>query len=322
MGMFEETGKAMRIFSGNANPDLAREIAAYLGTTVGDAVINRFNNGEVQVMINESVRGKDIFVIQPTCGPNVNDNIMELLIMCDAFRRASAKHITAVVPFYGYARQDRKARGREPITAKLMADLMTCSGITRLVTIDLHAAQIQGFFNIPVDHMPGGPILADYMKEKGLSETEMVVVSPDLGGVSRARAIATRLNCSIAIIDKRRPEPGVAEVMNLIGSVDGKIAIMVDDIVDTAGSLTEGAKALKKFGAKEIYACCTHAVLTDPALSRIAQSDIKELIVTNTIPLPPNKKHPKIKVLSVAPILAETIIRIYNELSVSQLFED
>jgi len=322
MGMFEETGKAMRIFSGNANPDLAREIAAYLGTTVGDAVINRFNNGEVQVMINESVRGKDIFVIQPTCGPNVNDNIMELLIMCDAFRRASAKHITAVVPFSGYARQDRKARGREPITAKLMADLMTCSGITRLVTIDLHAAQIQGFFNIPVDHMPGGPILADYMKEKGMSETEMVVVSPDLGGVSRARAIATRLNCSIAIIDKRRPEPGVAEVMNLIGSVDGKIAIMVDDIVDTAGSLTEGAKALKKFGAKEIYACCTHAVLTDPALSRIAQSDIKELIVTNTIPLPPNKKHPKIKVLSVAPILAETIIRIYNELSVSQLFED
>ena len=320
--MFEETSKSMRIFSGNANPDLAREIAAYLGTTVGDAVINRFNNGEVQVMINESVRGKDIFVVQPTCGPNVNDNIMELLIMCDAFRRASAKHITAVVPFYGYARQDRKSRGREPITAKLMADLMTCSGITRLVTIDLHAAQIQGFFNIPVDHMPGGPILADYMKEKCMSANDMVVVSPDLGGVSRARSIATRLNCSIAIIDKRRPEPGVAEVMNLIGDVDGKVAIMVDDIVDTAGSLTEGTKALKKFGAKEIYACCTHAVLTDPALSRLAQSEIKELIVTNTIPLPPTKKHPKIKVLSVAPILAETIIRIYNELSVSQLFEE
>ena len=320
--MFDESGKAMRIFSGNANPDLAREIAAYLGTTVGDAVINRFNNGEVQVMINESVRGKDIFVVQPTCGPNVNDNVMELLIMVDAFRRASAKHITAVVPFYGYARQDRKARGREPITAKLMADLMTNSGITRLVTIDLHAAQIQGFFNIPVDHMPGGPILADYIKEKGFSENDMVVVSPDLGGVSRARAIATKLNCGIAIIDKRRPEPGVAEVMNLIGKVDGKIAIMIDDIVDTAGSLTEGARALTKFGAKEIYACCTHPVLTDPALSRIAQSDIKELVVTNTIPLPPNKKHPKIKVLSVAPILAETIIRIYNELSVSQLFED
>ncbi|MDD3396877.1 MAG: ribose-phosphate diphosphokinase, partial [Acidaminococcaceae bacterium] len=206
--------------------------------------------------------------------------------------------------------------------AKLMADLMVSSGVTRLVTIDLHAAQIQGFFNIPVDHMPGGPILADYIKEKGFSESEMVVVSPDLGGVSRARAIATRLNCGIAIIDKRRPEPGVAEVMNLIGDVAGKVAVMVDDMVDTAGSLTEGARALKKFGAKEIYACCTHPVLTDPALSRIAQSEIKELIVTNTIPLPPNKKHNKIKVLSVAPILAETIIRIYNELSVSQLFED
>lgn len=317
----EKIGKEMKIFSGNANPDLAREIAAYLGTTVGDAVINRFNNGEVQVMINESVRGKDIFIIQPTCGPIVNDNVMELLIMADAFKRASAKHITAVVPFYGYARQDRKARGREPITAKLMADLMTTAGITRLVTIDLHAAQIQGFFNIPVDHMPGGPILADYVKEKGFAPEDMVVVSPDLGGVSRARAIATRLGCGIAIIDKRRPEPGVAEVMNLIGSVDGKIAIMVDDIVDTAGSLTEGAKALKKFGAKEIYACVTHPVLTDPALSRISQSEIKELIVTNTIPLPPSKKHPKIKVLSVAPILAETILRIYNELSVSQLFE-
>lgn len=318
--MFEDNGKAMRIFAGNANPDLAREIAAYLGTTVGDAVINRFNNGEVQVMINESVRGKDIFIVQPTCGPSVNDNVMELLIMADAFRRASAKHITAVVPYYGYARQDRKARGREPITAKLMADLMTSSGITRLVTIDLHAAQIQGFFNIPVDHMPGGPILADYIKEKNLQD--LVVVSPDLGGVSRARYIANRLNCGIAIIDKRRPEPGVAEVMNLIGCVEGKVAVMIDDMVDTAGSLTEGARALEKFGAKEVYACCTHPVLTDPALTRLAQSNIKELIVTNTIPLPPTKKHPKIKVLSVAPILAETILRIYNELSVSQLFED
>ena len=318
--MLEDNAKALRIFSGNANPDLAREIAAYLGTSVGDAVINRFNNGEVQVMINESVRGKDIFIVQPTCGPIVNDNVMELLIMADAFKRASAKHITAVVPYYGYARQDRKARGREPITAKLMADLLTTAGVTRVVTIDLHAAQIQGFFNIPVDHMPGGPILADYIKEKNLENP--VVVSPDLGGVSRARLIATKLNCSIAIIDKRRPEPGVAEVMNLIGSVEGKTAIMVDDMVDTAGSLTEGARALMKFGAKAVYACCTHPVLTEPAISRIADSDITELIVTNTIPLPPEKKHPKIKVLSVAPILAETILRIYNELSVSQLFED
>ena len=318
--MLEDNAKALRIFSGNANPDLAREIAAYLGTSVGDAVINRFNNGEVQVMINESVRGKDIFIVQPTCGPIVNDNVMELLIMADAFKRASAKHITAVVPYYGYARQDRKTRGREPITAKLMADLLTTAGVTRVVTIDLHAAQIQGFFNIPVDHMPGGPILADYIKEKNLENP--VVVSPDLGGVSRARLIANKLNCSIAIIDKRRPEPGVAEVMNLIGSVEGKTAIMVDDMVDTAGSLTEGARALMKFGAKAVYACCTHPVLTEPAISRIADSDITELIVTNTIPLPPEKKHPKIKVLSVAPILAETILRIYNELSVSQLFED
>ena len=293
----------LRIFSGNANPDLAREIAAYLGTTVGDAVINRFNNGEVQVMINESVRGKDIFIVQPTCGPAVNDNVMELLIMADAFKRASASHITAIIPYYGYARQDRKARGREPITAKLMADLLESAGITRVVTIDLHAAQIQGFFNIPFDHMPGGPILAEYIKEKNLDD--MIVVSPDLGGVSRARNMAERLNC----------------VMNLIGSVEGKTAILVDDMVDTAGSLTEGARALKKFGAKEIYACCTHPVLTDPALSRIAQSDITELVVTNTIPLPPAKKHPKIKVLSVAPILAETVLRIFNDWSVSQLFE-
>lgn len=309
----------LRIFTGNSNPDLAREIAAYLGTTVGDSVVNRFNNGEIQVMINESVRGKDVFIVQPTCGPIVNDNVMELLIMADAFKRASAQHITAVIPYYGYARQDRKARGREPITAKLMADLMEAAGITRVVTIDLHAAQIQGFFDIPFDHMPGGPLLAEYIKEKKLDD--MVVVSPDLGGVSRARGFAEILQCPLAIIDKRRPEPGVAEVMNLIGNVDGKNCIMVDDMVDTAGSLTEAARALKKFGAKDIYACCTHPILTDPALSRIAQSDITELVVTNTIPLAPSKKHPKIKVLSIAPILAETILRIYNNWSVSQLFD-
>ena len=309
----------LRIFTGNANPDLAREIAAYLGTTVGDSVVNRFNNGEIQVMINESVRGKDIFIVQPTCGPIVNDTVMELLIMADAFKRASANHITAVIPYYGYARQDRKARGREPITAKLMADLLETAGITRVVTIDLHAAQIQGFFNIPFDHMPGGPLLAEYIKEKKLDN--MVVVSPDLGGVSRARGFAEMLNAPMAIIDKRRPEPGVAEVMNLIGNVEGKNCILVDDMVDTAGSLTEGARAFKKFGANEIYACCTHPILTDPALSRIAQSDITELVVTNTIPLAPSKKHPKIKVLSIAPILAETILRIYNDWSVSQLFD-
>ena len=239
--------------------------------------------------------------------------------MADAFKRASANHITAVIPYYGYARPDRKARGREPITAKLMADLLETAGITRVVTIDLHAAQIQGFFNIPFDHMPGGPLLAEYIKSKNLED--MVVISPDLGGVSRARGFAEILNAPMAIIDKRRPEPGVAEVMNLIGDVKGKTCILVDDMVDTAGSLTEGARALKNFGAKEIYACCTHPILTDPALSRIAQSDITELVVTNTIPLPPSKKHPKIKVLSIAPILAETILRIYNDWSVSQLFD-
>ena len=226
-------------------------------------------------------------------------------IMADAFKRASANHIIAVIPFYGYARQDRKARGREPITAKLMADILQCAGITRVVTIDLHAAQIQGFFNIPLDHMPAAPVLADYIKQKNLKD--MIVVSPDLGGVSRARVFAER---------------GVAEVMNLIGSVEGKTAIMVDDMVDTAGSLTEGAKALKKFGAREVYACCTHPILTAPAISRIAASEITELVVTNTIPLTPEKKHPKIKVLSIAPILAETMLRIYNDWSVSQLFEE
>lgn len=308
-----------RIFTGNANPDLAREIAGYLGTTVGDSVVNRFNNGEIQVMINESVRGKDIFIVQPTCGPIVNDNVMELLIMADAFRRASAATITAVVPYYGYARQDRKARGREPITSKLMADLMVAAGITRVVTVDLHAAQIQGFFNIPFDHMLGGPLMAEYIKSKNLDD--LIVVSPDLGGVARARKFAEELNCSMAIIDKRRPEPGVAEVMNLIGSVEGKTCVMVDDMVDTAGSLCEGARALEKFGAKAVYACCTHGILTDPALSRIAASNITELVITNTIPLAPNKKHPKIKVLSIAPILAETILRIYNQWSVSQLFD-
>lgn len=316
--MFDADEKDMIIFTGNANPALATEIANYLGASLGDAVINRFNNGEVQVMINESVRGKHVFVIQPTCGPSVNDNVMELLIMADAFKRASAEHITAVVPYYGYARQDRKSRGREPITAKLMADLLVTSGVTRLVTMDLHAAQIQGFFDIPVDHMPGGPILADYIIDKGIED--LVVVSPDMGGVSRARSIAKKLGCGLAIVDKRRPEPGVAEVMNLIGDVNGKNAIMVDDMVDTAGSLTEAANALKKFGAKDIYACCTHAVLSGPALSRIENSVLKELIVTNTIPLPPDKVHPKIKVLTIAPILAETMLRIKDNRSVSKLF--
>jgi ribose-phosphate pyrophosphokinase len=250
----------------------------------------------------------------------VNDTIMELLFMVDAVKRASAANITAVIPYYGYARQDRKTRGREPISAKLVANLLTVTGVTRVVTMDLHAGQIQGFFDIPVDHLLGVPILADYFLAKGLED--LVVVSPDLGGVTRARQLADRLHCPIAIIEKRRPAPGVAEVMNLIGSVAGKTAVVVDDIVDTAGSLTEGAKALTGYGAKEVYACCTHPVLSPPAVERVLDSNIKELVVTNTIPVPQEKRADKIKVLSVAPIFGEAIIRIFGDLSVSKLFDD
>ncbi len=314
-----EDTKRLRIFSGNANPVLAQEIAAYLGLTVGDAFVGRFNNGEIQVMIDESVRGTDVFIVQPTSYP-VNDNMMELLIMIDAVKRASARNITAVIPYYAYARQDRKTRGREPISAKLMANLLTVAGATRVVTMDLHAGQIQGFFDIPVDNLPGVPTLAEYIMSLNLQD--LVVVSPDLGGVSRARQFADRMHAPIAIIEKRRPAPGVAEVMNLIGSVEGKTAVIVDDIVDTAGSLTEGANALTRMGAKAVYACCTHAVLSDPAVERIEKSNITELIVTNTIPMPEAKRTPKIKVLSVAPLLGEAIIRIFGELSVSKLFDD
>lgn len=313
-----EDGKKLKIFTGNANPALAREICDYLGLPLGEAFVGRFNNGEVQIMIDESVRGKDVFIIQPTSYP-VNDNLMELMVMADALKRASARHITAVVPYYGYARQDRKTRGREPITAKLVANLMQTSGITRLVTIDLHAGQIQGFFDVPVDHLYGASILAKYINEKNLED--VIVVSPDLGGVTRARDLADRIGAPIAIIEKKRPEPGVAKVMNLIGDVKGKNCIIVDDIVDTAGSLVEGAKALEEFGAKSVTAAVTHAVLTDPASERIANSNIKELIVTNTIPLPENCKLENVAQLSVAPLLGEAIMRIFHEVSVSNLFD-
>ena len=313
-----EDGKKLKIFTGNANPALAKEICDYLGLPLGEAFVGRFNNGEVQIMIDESVRGKDVFIIQPTSYP-VNDNLMELMVMADALKRASARHITAVVPYYGYARQDRKTRGREPITAKLVANLMQTSGITRLVTIDLHAGQIQGFFDVPVDHLYGASILAKYINEKNLED--VIVVSPDLGGVTRARDLADRIGAPIAIIEKKRPEPGVAKVMNLIGDVKGKNCIIVDDIVDTAGSLVEGAKALEEFGAKSVTAAVTHAVLTDPASERIANSNIKELIVTNTIPLPENCKLENITQLSVAPLLGEAIMRIFHEVSVSNLFD-
>lgn len=313
-----EDGKKLKIFTGNANPALAKEICDYLGLPLGEAFVGRFNNGEVQIMIDESVRGKDVFIIQPTSYP-VNDNLMELMVIADALKRASARHITAVVPYYGYARQDRKTRGREPITAKLVANLMQTSGITRLVTIDLHAGQIQGFFDVPVDHLYGASILAKYINEKNLED--VIVVSPDLGGVTRARDLADRIGAPIAIIEKKRPEPGVAKVMNLIGDVKGKNCIIVDDIVDTAGSLVEGAKALEEFGAKSVMAAVTHAVLTDPASERIANSNIKELIVTNTMPLPENCKLDNVTQLSVAPLLGEAIMRIFHEVSVSNLFD-
>ena len=313
-----EDGKKLKIFTGNANPALAKEICDYLGLPLGEAFVGRFNNGEVQIMIDESVRGKDVFIIQPTSYP-VNDNLMELMVMADALKRASARHITAVVPYYGYARQDRKTRGREPITAKLVANLMQTAGITRLVTIDLHAGQIQGFFDVPVDHLFGASILAKYINEKNMED--IIVVSPDLGGVTSARDLADRIGAPIAIIEKKRPEPGVAKVMNLIGDVKGKNCIIVDDIVDTAGSLVEGAKALEEFGAKSVTAAVTHAVLTDPASERIANSNIKELIVTNTIPLPENCNLPNITQLSVAPLLGEAIMRIFHEVSVSNLFD-
>ena len=320
--MSYEDGKKLKIFTGNANPKLAKEIADYLGLELGKAFVGKFNNGEIQIMIDESVRGKDVFIVQPTCQP-ANDTIMELLIMADAFKRASAKHITAVVPYYGYARQDRKTRGREPITSKLVADLMSVAGITRVVTMDLHAAQIQGFFDIPVDHLGSASIIAKYLNQKKseIDLGDIVVVSPDLGGVTRARDLADRINAPIAIIEKRRPRPGVAEVMNIIGDIKGKTCILIDDIVDTAGSLCGGAKALKDMGAARVYAACAHAVLTDPAVQRIQDSVISELIITNTIPLPDEKKIDKIKVLSVAPLLGEAIMRIFHEVSVSKLFD-
>jgi ribose-phosphate pyrophosphokinase len=307
----------LEIFTGNANPELAKEIAKNLGIAPGNSVVNTFSDGEIQVKINESVRGADVFLVQPLCYP-VNDNLMELLIMMDALKRASAHRITAVVPYYGYARQDRKVRSRDPITAKLVADLITAAGADRVLTMDLHAGQIQGFFDFPVDHLMAVPILAEYFNKMGMED--LAVVSPDLGGVTRARELANRLGASIAIIDKRRPEPNVAEVMNIIGSVKGKTVIMTDDIIDTGGTITLGAQALLERGAKTVYACCTHPVLSGPAIERIEKSCIKELIVTNTIPLREDKKIDKIKVLSVAPLFAAAINRIHENLSVSTLF--
>ena len=305
------------ILTGNANPQLAQAIADRIGIPLCEAFVGQFNNCEIQVMIEESIRGKDIFIIQPTSYP-VNDNLMELLILTDACKRASAHSITAVVPYYAYARQDRKTRGREPISAKLIADLMTTAGVTRVVTVDLHAGQIQGFFDIPVDHLAAAPVLANYFREQNIED--LVVVSPDLGGVTRARIMADFLRAPIAIIEKRRPCPGCAEVMNLIGDVEGKTALLIDDIVDTAGSLCEGAKALAARGAKRVLAACSHAILTDPAMERINASVIDQLVITDSIPLAPEKQSEKLVVLSLAQSLADVIVRIQSHRSVSLLF--
>jgi len=312
-------GKNIKIFSGNSNIALAKEIAQILGAPLGSSDVGKFSDGEISVSINETVRGSDVFLVQSTSYP-VNDNLMELLIMIDAFKRASAGRVTAVIPYYGYARQDRKAKARDPITAKLVADLISAAGADRVLTMDLHAPQIQGYFNIPVDNLLGEPILANYYASK-MNLEDVVVVSPDLGSVTRARKFADRLHAPIAIIDKRRPRPNVAEVMNIIGEVKGKAAILVDDMIDTGGTITLGAKALMEMGAKEVHACCTHPVLSGPAIDRLKESPLKEVVVLNTINLPEDKKFDKLKVISVGSVFAEAIRRIYEDLPVSKLFD-
>ncbi len=312
-------GKDIKIFSGNSNRELAQEIAERIGLPLGKAIVNHFSDGETQVNIGELVRGSDVFIIQSTCTP-VNDHLVELLIMIDALKRASAGRITAVIPYYGYARQDRKARARDPISAKLVANLLTTAGADRILTMDFHVPQLQGFFDIPVDHLLGVPLLAQYFKEKFGELDDFVAVSPDVGSTGRCRKFAERLNIPIAIIDKRRPNPNVSEILNIIGDVNGKRAILVDDIVDTAGTIINAARALEDMGAKEVYACCTHGVLSGPAIERIKNSNIVELVMLNTIPLPEEKRIPQIRVLSVAKIFAEAIERIYNNESISTLF--
>ncbi|PMC34078.1 ribose-phosphate pyrophosphokinase [Bacillus sp. UMB0899] len=307
----------LKIFTLNSNPALAKEIAEIVGVDLGKSSVTRFSDGEIQINIEESIRGCDVYIIQSTSNP-VNEHIMELLIMIDALKRASAKTINIVIPYYGYARQDRKARAREPITAKLFANLLETAGSTRVITLDLHAPQIQGFFDIPIDHLMGVPILGEYFLGKDLED--IVIVSPDHGGVTRARKLADKLKAPIAIIDKRRPRPNVAEVMNIVGHIEGKTAILIDDIIDTAGTITLAANALEENGAKAVYACCTHPVLSGPAIERIANSKIKELVITNSIQLPEEKRIDKLVELSVAPLIGEAIIRVHEKQSVSVLF--
>lgn len=308
----------LKLFSGSANVDLAREVARYLGLDLGPMVRKRFADGEVYIQIQESIRGCDVYLIQPTCQP-VNDHLMELLVMIDACRRASARQITAVIPYYGYARADRKTAGRESITAKLVANLMTKAGASRVLAIDLHSAQIQGYFDIPCDHVYGTPVLIDYIASKNLED--LVVVSPDVGGVARARAFAKKLDdAPLAIIDKRRQAHNVAEVMNVVGDVRGKTAVLVDDMIDTAGTICEGARLLKQEGARQVYACATHPVFSPPAVERLSAGLFEEVIVTNTIPMTAARQFKQLTVLSMANLLGEAIWRIHEESSVSSMF--
>ena len=309
----------MKLISGTANPELAQKISEYLATPLVQTKITRFSDGEIFVEIKENVRGADVFIIQPTCPP-VNENLVELLIMIDAARRASARRITAVIPYYGYARQDRKTAPRTPITAKLVANVIVVAGARRVLTMDLHAGQIQGFFDIPVDHLYAMPVFLEYLKAKFRVE-EIVIVSPDAGGVERAREYAKRLNATMAIVDKRRPRPNESEVMNIIGDVKDKIAVIIDDMIDTAGTICKAASAIMDRGAKEVYAVATHPVLSGPAVERLAQSPIKEVVVSDTIPLREEAQRvDKIKVLSVSKLLGEAIRRIHTDDSISSLF--
>ena len=317
--MDAKRGDDLRILSGNANPELAKAIASHLGRTLSQIHIGRFADGEIRVGIEESVRGADVFVIQPTCPPS-SENIMELLVILDALKRASAKRTTAVVPYYGYARQEKKIKPREPISAKLLADLISVAGADRLLTVDLHVQSIQGFFDIPVDHLPAGPLLAEDLVARGLTGPGTVVVSPDVGGVGMAKALADRLNASLAIIAKRRPQANQVEVIQVIGELDGKRAILVDDIIDTGGSVASAAEMVAARGASKIYAYATHAILSGDAVDRLDRAPIEEIVVTDTIPLPPEKRRAKIRVLSIAPVLAEAVRRVHKDLSVSTLF--
>ncbi len=307
------------VFSGNAHPELAKDICKYLKVKLSDAFVGKFSEGEIRVKINENIRGKDVFVVQPTCPPS-NENLMELLIMMDAMRRSSAMRITAVVPYFGYARQDRKDQPRVPITAKLVANLLTTAGANRVLTMDLHAGQIQGFFDIPVDHLFSIGVFFDYFEQMKIKD--LVVVSPDVGGIKMARAYAKRFGAPLAIIDKRRESPEKTEAMHILGEVEGKNAIIVDDLIATGSSLFEGVEALKRAGAKNVYAAIAHGVLSGPAIERLDKcANLKELVITDSIPLDKHKAHPKIKVLSVANLLGEAIKRIHNEESVSSLFD-